>query len=123
LYAGSGTVTSGVPATVYMTTQIGANISAACVIAVPASKKFVGTKIFSSLGDTSKTLNFHFSHYVAALGLWFEILDIHISHAEFILPIEAYPALAAGDVLVVKANVNNGTASATVTLSGYMLDE
>jgi len=122
LYAGSGTVTTGVPATKYMSMKIGTNVSTACVAAVPTDKMFVLTQIFSALGDTTKTLNFQFKHYVAATGLWLEIFDLHVKAPEFILPVEAYAPLSAGDVLIANAKVDASTATATVAVAGYLLD-
>lgn len=122
LYAGSGVVTAGVPATTYMTMESGTNVSTGAVLAIPSGKRFVMTQLISAFGDTSKSLNFQCMHYVAELNLWFEAIDIHIDAGETVVPVEAFQTLNAGDVFLIKTKVDANSTAVTVFLAGYMLD-
>jgi len=121
IYARSGTVTAGVPATFYGSIEIGTNISAIAVLFVPKDHIFVVSQIFTSIGDSSKTRNFNFKQYVPATGLWLEAFDVHTKEAEFLLPVVAYPALVEGSVIDLNVAVDTGTAKVTASLAGYLI--
>jgi len=122
LYVGTGTVTTGVPAVVNCSAEIGTNLSRVCAYMVPNNKALVLNQILCFSGDTNKTLNFQFLQRPAATGLWLEAFDVHTEQAEIDFSVQSYPPLAAGDVVAVKADVNTGTAFVTIAVSGDLVD-
>lgn len=122
IWVGSGTVSSGVPATKYCSCEIGTNASKLLLYCVPTGKRLVLHQILCFSGDTTKLLNFQFLQKSAATGLWYEAFDVHTKAGVIDFAVESYPALAAGDIVAVKADVDTGTAIITIAVSGDLVD-
>lgn len=122
IWVGTGTVTAGVPATKLNSVEIGTNVSATCLHVVPAGKRLVVTQLSIYSGDTTKTLNFQFYQYSAATGLWYEAFDVHGTQGSILLPVVAYPALTAGDAVMMRCAVNTGTAKVTGAIAAMLVD-
>jgi len=119
IWAGTGTVTAGVPATKYNSVEIGTNVSALCLIVVPAEREFLASQLSIFSGDTSKLLNFQFYQYSAATGLWYEAFDVHGKQSDLVLPVSGHPPLVAGDAVMLRVNVDTSTAIITASIVGY----
>ena len=120
IWVGTGSFTTGVPATHLNAMEAGTNISATALMAVPASFKWVVDQFSIYSGDTSKVLNFQFYQYSYATGLWYEAFDIHGKQDAINPDVYSYPPLTAGDLLALRTAVNTGTAKVTGSISGFL---
>ena len=122
IWAGNGVFTAGVPATKYNSMEAGTNVSALCFINVPAGRQFLVDQLSIYSGDTTKVLNFQFYQYSNATGLWYEAFDVHGKQGSILQPVSSYPALNEGDAIMMRVNVDTGTAIITGAIAGYMVE-
>lgn len=122
IWCGNGTFTAGVPVTKYMSMEIGTSLSAGMVYKIPTGKSMYVDHANIVLSDTgTKIVNLRFMTYDGSTEK--EIFDIH--HAAGLTNLDAhqYPAIPAGTLITVQANVSGSAAIATMSLGLYLVDD
>ena len=119
IWCGSGTFTAGVPATKYLSMQVGTNLSRGSSILVEAGKAFWPQQLLINLSDTTRTLDVRYSSYNGTVE--YEVFNTHASGSTFILiPVTSFGSFAAGTLIGVQANVSASTAKVTVATAGVL---
>ena len=123
LYAGTGTVTAGIPAVRLCSMESGANNSTTAAYMVPTGKIFHAEQLTISLGDSTKTMVVDIYIRNVTTGLYLKAVEYNIPAGFQLQPIIAFTGLVAGTIVDVRVNTDAGTgASATVALAGYLVN-
>lgn len=120
IWIGAGTVTAGVPATKYLSMEIGTNLSRGGSFYVPNGKTFYPVHFSIVLSDTAKNVNVRFSTYA---GIEYEVYDAHFTGTSNIeQDINGFPGISENTILEVRANVTVAGGILTVTVDGIESD-
>jgi len=118
IWVGTGTFTSGVPATKYDSMEIGANISRTSYYNIPDGHTFLLRQFIITLGDTSKDVTFDI--HLRRNGLDYKLFEAQDKTALERFPVTGLPALLADDILYTSAHLNTGSAHVQTLLAGYL---
>jgi hypothetical protein len=123
IYVGTGTVTAGKPAVLLGSGEIGANISQTAAYMVPNGKIFHPRQVTIALGDSTKFLSVEIYIRNAATTLYVKALEVNAPAGYWTQTVEAFAGQGEGTVIESRAAVDSATATATVALAGYLVDE
>lgn len=121
LWVGNGTFTAGVPATKYLSVELGTSVSRNGSGFVEAGKVFWPQQLLINVSDTTKAMNVQYETYDGS-G-FYEVFDIHFTgKADIILPVQSFGGFAAGTLIGVKADADSAGAIITTAVAGVLRD-
>ena len=123
LWCGNGTFTAGVPATPYLSADIGTNMSHTGYYVVPTGKTLIGTHMILNVSSTTKDVEFYLETSTDGV-LWItgEIFGI-TDGATAAFPLLSWPDAVAGTHIRLQCRSSAVTTDVTMELDGYLVDD
>ena len=121
IWTGTGTFTSGVPATEYMSMHLRDNKAMTAIYTVPLGKTFYLEKVVLTVATTNKDVEFYIETSLDGLNFVTEAV-FGMEPGEIQFNTDALPGIPANSVVRMEA-VSTGTTAVMVIMNGVLIDD
>lgn len=115
IFVGTGTFTAGIPATKYLSADVGFNKSLTAFYVIPNGKTGWVRRLVGTIAATGSAVNLFIK--TSADGIhWITMRDFSVGAGPFAVPINTIPGIPAGSAVTIEAALTSGTAEVAADL-------